>query len=860
LLVFAVEDEENVEMDLEIPDQRQGASGAHSNWSNKTSSDGVSPLTESDCRYYTDRGVAPEISKERGVIRVSNGRHYGFPTDSGGVLSRVSSIYAGSDGSQLKPDDRTLGKHLSKIGSTPMLDVLRSQHCKDISKPVVYGEKLTVGDALTSRFGDSIMAVNYLGCHGWSSGGSPLPDFAEIKPREKKKGKTRRREEYIACDANVATSPNAWDAANSLRIAREKRGAEVWFFLLDDDLDNYLAKHPEITSWNEFTKLAVKQLPPRPGGESALYVATAHGINIVKKTKEGEIQAPICNFPARIVANVARDDGAEVTRCYEIEAIVAGQTVNCTIPAADYAKMQWVDRELGARANILAGKGTLDQARDAIKQLSTNIVDKYTYTHVGWRKLNVVWVYLHGEGAIGATSQVNVDLPAPLAKCILPEPPSGDARIAAVRASLRLLDGLGPDNVMMPLYAAIWRSVLGPVDFSNHLVGATGKFKSELIALIQQHFGRDFDARHLPANWESTANSIEGLAFAAKDMLLAVDDLTLGQDKADGARRMRDAARVFRGAGNGSGRGRMRADTSLRPDKPSRTFIASSGEELPPGESVRARLFISEIKGGEINTVRLTRSQRDAANGLFASATSGYLAYLSPRLDEVTARLKTKAAEYRAKATQSGEHARTPANVAQLYTGLEIFLDFALEILAINQDEHSKLLARAWAALTEVGTAQAAHQATQEPATRFIELINSAIASGKAHVADSEGAEPHDSMAWGWDENKSGESHPRGLCIGWLDKYGTALYLDPVVSYKVATEMTPDGSGVKASLEALKKHLHEKGLLITTSLGIKARPTYMVRRTLAKVRDRNVLHLAPQTFGRSCTTIKEPKF
>ena len=52
------------------------------------------------------------------------------------------------------------------------------------------------------------------------------------------------------------------------------------------------------------------------------------------------------------------------------------------------------------------------------------------------------------------------------------------------------------------------------------------ELKTELAALAQQHFGPGMDARHLPASWSSTGNAIEGLAFAAKDALLASRDAT----------------------------------------------------------------------------------------------------------------------------------------------------------------------------------------------------------------------------------------------------------------------------------------------------------------------------------------------
>ena len=82
---------------------------------------------------------------------------------------------------------------------------------------------------------------------------------------------------------------------------------------------------------------------------------------------------------------------------------------------------------------------------------------------------------------------------------------------------------IAPDVVTVPLVTAIFRSVLGDTDFSIHLAGPTGIGKTELAALAQQHFGPGLDARHLPGNWLSTGNAIEGLAFVTKDALLVVD-------------------------------------------------------------------------------------------------------------------------------------------------------------------------------------------------------------------------------------------------------------------------------------------------------------------------------------------------
>src|SRR5262249_57001791 len=106
------------------------------------------------------------------------------------------------------------------------------------------------------------------------------------------------------------------------------------------------------------------------------------------------------------------------------------------------------------------------------------------------------------------------------------------------------------------------------------------------------------DARPLPASWSSTGNALEGLAFTAKDALLVVDDFCPTGSTGDVQRYHKEADRLFRGQGNRAGRQRMRADTTLRPDKPPRGLALSTGEDVPRGQSLRARLLVLDVSPG----------------------------------------------------------------------------------------------------------------------------------------------------------------------------------------------------------------------------------------------------------------------
>ena len=113
-------------------------------------------------------------------------------------------------------------------------------------------------------------------------------------------------------------------------------------------------------------------------------------------------------------------------------------------------------------------------------------------------------------------------------------------------------------------------------------------------------------------------NSLEGLAFYTKDALLLIDDFAPTGTPNEVQRFHREADRVLRAQGNNAGRGRMRADSSLKPPRPPRGLIVSTGEDIPRGQSLRARLLTLELGPIDVDWSRLTMCQADASTGLYA--------------------------------------------------------------------------------------------------------------------------------------------------------------------------------------------------------------------------------------------------
>jgi hypothetical protein len=407
---------------------------------------------------------------------------------------------------------------------------------------------------------------------------------------------------------------------------------------------------------------------------------------------------------------------------------------------------------------------------------------------------------------------------------------------------------------MAPIMGAVYRAVLGAADCSLHLVGHTGQGKSELSAKAQQHFGAGMDRLNLPSNWLSTGNALEGMAFLAKDAILVVDDFKPGGSKSETDRLHSLADRVLRAQGNNSGRARCRADGSVKAPRPPRGMILSSGEDIPRGESLRARLLVLHVAKGEVVLKGLAPYQQDGSQGLYAQAMAAYLQWLAPRYADLRDQLGTERTALRDKAAGSEGHARTPGIVTDLALGWKYFFAFAVDSGAITSEERNELTRKIWKWLLKAAADQEAEIAAQDSASRFVELLASTIASGRAYLTNRDGYEPPEKASWGWrseDVGVGGNSdirwRPQGKHVGWVD--GPDLYLDPEASYAEVQRFGDEqGERLPISQRQLHKRLNERGLLASSEAG------KLTTRRALQGRERAVLHLhtaslVPQKAG-----------
>ncbi len=518
--------------------------------------------------------------------------------------------------------------------------------------------------------------------------------------------------------------------------------------------------------------------------------------------------------------------------------------------------MSWVTAKWGTRAVVSAGQGNRDKLREAIQLLSPDITARRKYAHAGWRDIDGEWRYLTGTTVIGPDGPVSgvcVRLEGTARSIALPAPPETTDLQAAARTVLTMLD-VAPDRLTVPLIGAAFRAPLNELasaDLALFLAGPSGVFKSELAAVIQRFFGPSFDRLNLPATWAATANYLERVAFDFKDAILLIDDFAPTGTPLDVRRYHATADRVIRGAGNAAGRGRMQADGTTRPALPPRALILSTGEDVPNGHSIRARMLVLEVERGDVHRERLSRFQVDPNRSVLSRATAGYIRWLASRLDAIRTEMPSRQAMMRAEFTGAGVHPRTPDLLASLGLGWRLWLRSAVDEDGITAGNAEQLWQRIHESLIAAGRHQADHQTGEEPARRFLDLLSAAIASGGAYVAGPDGNEPEAPAAWGWQARSIGtgdylrtEWQARGDCVGWLD--GDDLYLEATASYAAAQRLGQTaGTTLAVQPRTLWKRLDEAGLLLTTE---RNRNTRTVRKVLAG-RRRDTIHVSSQSLS-----------
>jgi DNA polymerase-1 len=506
------------------------------------------------------------------------------------------------------------------------------------------------------------------------------------------------------------------------------------------------------------------------------------------------VPIPLCNFAAEIQAETISDDGVTETRSFEVVGHTeAGRSLPRIVLTPDEFRNElWVMQHWGAIANVSATPGTANHLRAAMQTVSHPTIER-EYTHTGWQQLEGGRVFLHAGGAIGA-SGIRTRLQGRLAHYVLPDEATDVAD--AVRISLKFLD-VAERKITVPLFAAVYRAPLQHFFFFDTTIwaeGQTGSMKTTIAALAQAHFG-DFSRSTMPAAWHDTAAHIENTICLAKDVLVVIDDFaprgSAGWDELH-----RKGEQVLRSVGNQAARGRMRPDMSERPERPPRGLVMATGEDLPSGQSILARILPVHFERKQVNTAKLSELQ--AKQDRLPHAMAGFIDWLRLHLDGIEDRLRGRFVARRAEFHASENHLRAPEALAHLVVGIELFSEFVVDVGVFGKREAGHFVDEAVSILRQLGVVQGGTVAEEDAPSRFMGQLRELVVQGKVEIVD----------------NREEKLVHLGATqqIGWRDQ--DAVYLLPDATFSVVTgAMRAAGAPMPLKAPTLWSRLYTAGLI-----------------------------------------------
>jgi hypothetical protein len=467
--------------------------------------------------------------------------------------------------------------------------------------------------------------------------------------------------------------------------------------------------------------------------------------------KTGELnffQTPLCNFAPWPTREIFIDSGSGSPEKYlELRGLLQGgvplRTVKISIADFLGKPSSWAGLAWGPKPAL---RPYLEkEVGYVIQEMARDIPETTIFTHTGWEKKNGEWIYLHAGGAVGATEEIETELPEGLGRYRLPE--KVENMKEAILASLSLLE-LAPKKITVPLLGHVYLAPMcSPMKQAgiepSHMVyvlGFTGTWKSSMAAIFLSHYG-DFNKNNLPASFEDTKGGYEILASLAKDCLLEIDDYHPPKNQRDKATMEARLEFLSRNQGDRHGKNRMTASSnSLREGHSPAGLVLITGEICPLSGSSLARNLVIKLLAGDIDEKKyeLALSQKP----LLSQAMVGYLTWLRPQLDDIAKhdaegfrKLRDKAAKA---AKVENRHGRLNETVAHLYMGLSSFVQFALSQDALSHEEGERILLEAWQTLNQIADEQTFEAEAGEPVKRFFEIIRILETTGRVHFADME--------------------------------------------------------------------------------------------------------------------------
>lgn len=535
---------------------------------------------------------------------------------------------------------------------------------------------------------------------------------------------------------------------------------------------------------------------PMKNGEGLVTEAIANHapmLNRMVHKKDGFTTTVEIEFTAR------RNGRNELPVCVDKKTILSSQPHVCFSP--------------GCR--IYLGKGNTAHYSEFMQIQCENAEIETIYSHTGWITAdNGNKIYLNGGYSVdqnGLTNDYQVELD-PDFRGFQFYPVEDDIAVC-FDTVLKTLPQAIPDWAHIPLLAYFFMTPLNDLlreqgkepCFSLYLIGKTGSYKSSIVKLLLNFFGKFSYADTAPITFLDTQNAIGRKLAVGADLPLVLDDRRPTNNSIDKQRYEGIEKYVSSAIGDRATRGRLNADSTAKVSYAAKSNLIVTAEEafVNIGSSSIARSVSIELQPDSISFQYLQELQDRPQH--FNKIMQLYIQWVINKREKLIERTDTTLRKFRETFSEAG-HARLATAFSQLQFGYAMYLLFLKDSGQLSDDEANEMLSKATEVFLDMCSKQSKKVESEKPTVLFVNLLKEMLETKAVTLSDL---------------TKVAESNGEVVnapimgrtSIGYRDR--NYIYLIPQVAYtQVVKFYSESGYTFPASTAALWKMFKDEGKII----------------------------------------------
>ncbi len=452
----------------------------------------------------------------------------------------------------------------------------------------------------------------------------------------------------------------------------------------------------------------------------------------------GQIQR-LGNFELTVLKREIHDDGIQQKEyiLLELKILKNGKTRTIGMTKRDFLNSDWINVKGGTEFTLAPGYLIYEHLKEYISQQVINAPLEFRYSHIGWRRINHRFVYLHAGGGIGDnTSKIRGSNEYLI---------EVDERITPANAYNFTLDmlNIAKDSITIPLLSFTLLSIQKALfEFEEMdvkkiriqtllwLHGETGTRKSTIAKLFTNIFNRSKDS--ISGSFEDTKAAIEYKAFVYKDSIFLLDDYKPVYTAVAKKEMMEKAFSIIRRYGDNIPRSRMDKNMNRQKEYPPRGLCLVTGEDVVGGDSTTARYIGIKIEPKDVNLEILSKHQANPR--VFSTCIAYFLEWISQNWDSVRRQITNEYWQIRDQNINAFRHGRLAEAYAALVIATKIFLRYGVQSGLITGLGESVYIQRFQQYLFKAIYEHSKSTLIENPAYMYLRAVQDLLNSGKLRL------------------------------------------------------------------------------------------------------------------------------